>query len=428
MAGENTVSTLSGLFKEVYASGQEMNLIPDDVQLARDIEFVEREKSPGGSYHQAVITKMENGFTYAGPNPGTVVSLNSPTAGEVKDASVAGSQIYLRSRIDYETAARASSGGDRAFRRALDPVVENMTTAMWRRLEVELFYGRTPLCTIAGLSGSTFTVAAADWAPGFWAGMEGALFSCRANDAAAADEQDVGAFISAVDIDTRQITLSPATGCANTELIHFLGQRSLAAVTATAGYNSCMGLYALCTGTVGSAVTSSVTAFGISQASYSLWKATQYSCGSGPLSLQKINRGFAQLQPKGASKKYNLYVNPKAWADLANDESAQRRYANKAGGTFSVGPEGMVYYTQTGSIEIKSSSYVKEAHAFGIDPKLFKRIGATDVTFRLPDRGDEFFLHRPDEAAYELRAMSNQALFTKALGKAILFKDIVNNS
>jgi acetyl-CoA carboxylase biotin carboxylase subunit len=39
------------------------------------------------------------------------------------------------------------------------------------------------------------------------------------------------------------------------------------------------------------------------------------------------------------------------------------------------------------------------------------------VTFNLPGRGDEFFLHVPDAAGFELRCYSNQALFSPCPGK-----------
>ena len=61
-----------------------------------------------------------------------------------------------------------------------------------------------------------------------------------------------------------------------------------------------------------------------------------------------------------------------------------------------------------------------------ISPKLWKRVGATDITFRLPDRGDEFFRHIEDAAGYELRAYSNQALFTKALAKSTIITGITS--
>ena len=46
----NTVSTLNGLFKEIYADKLE-NLIPDGVKLMSSISFSSKEKQLGNLYH-----------------------------------------------------------------------------------------------------------------------------------------------------------------------------------------------------------------------------------------------------------------------------------------------------------------------------------------------------------------------------------------
>lgn len=53
MASQNDLSTLNGLFKEVYAKRVE-NLIPDGVRLLNRVDFAAREQQPGGNYHQPV--------------------------------------------------------------------------------------------------------------------------------------------------------------------------------------------------------------------------------------------------------------------------------------------------------------------------------------------------------------------------------------
>jgi hypothetical protein len=50
MASANNLSTLNGLFKEVYADKLE-NLIPDGVMLLKRIPFVSKEKQNGSNYH-----------------------------------------------------------------------------------------------------------------------------------------------------------------------------------------------------------------------------------------------------------------------------------------------------------------------------------------------------------------------------------------
>lgn len=54
MAAQNTVATLNGLFKEIYADKLE-NLIPDGVRMLKEIEFVSKDKQLGNNYHQPVV-------------------------------------------------------------------------------------------------------------------------------------------------------------------------------------------------------------------------------------------------------------------------------------------------------------------------------------------------------------------------------------
>jgi hypothetical protein len=56
----NTMDTLNGLFREVYASKLK-NLIPDGVILLNKIEFVSKEKQTGNLFHQPVILGLEHG-------------------------------------------------------------------------------------------------------------------------------------------------------------------------------------------------------------------------------------------------------------------------------------------------------------------------------------------------------------------------------
>lgn len=49
-SGTNTLATLNGLFKEVYA-GKIENLIPDGVKLLNRIPFAKKDAQPGNAYH-----------------------------------------------------------------------------------------------------------------------------------------------------------------------------------------------------------------------------------------------------------------------------------------------------------------------------------------------------------------------------------------
>lgn len=56
----NTVTTLNGLFKAVYAPVLK-DLIPDNVKLSKMVGFVPKNKNVGLSYNQAVVLGSEHG-------------------------------------------------------------------------------------------------------------------------------------------------------------------------------------------------------------------------------------------------------------------------------------------------------------------------------------------------------------------------------
>ena len=91
-----------------------------------------------------------------------------------------------------------------------------------------------------------------------------------------------------------------------------------------------------------------------------------------------------------------------------------------------MGGEVITFYSQAGKIEIKPSNYVKQGTALLCSPRLMKRVGATDITFNLPGRGDEFFFDLEDKAGVEIRCYSNQALFTAKPGLCGSLTGIVN--
>jgi hypothetical protein len=416
--GENAVDTLNGLFKEVYADSL-ADAKPKGLHITRDIPFVERSRMPGNEFHQPVSLTHEHGFSYAAAASGAF-SLNAAIAHNTKDAKIVGTQMLLRSRIDYETAARASSGGNRAFRQALDVVVENMNDSARKRNEIDFLYGQNSLgwCSTVNFTTKVLTIRATHFAPGIWAGQEGARIIAMTQITSTSTIINQPYTISKVDIEARQITVTGTTTSALTgnPYIFFLGQRAAAT---NSSHNVFKGIHTLLAATSG-------TVLNINVGSFSLWKANQYGNGGAELAFAGVNGAVAAANGKGLDEDVTLYINPEVWADLLDDEAAQRRHVNPGGsGAFRVGQEGIEFFSQNGTIMIKSSRYVKKGFGYLISPRLWKRVGATDLTFRLPDRGDEFFRHIEDAAGYELRAYSNQAMFTKALAKATLIKAII---
>ena len=130
---ENRVGLLNSLFKEIYADNLE-NLLPKGLKLQKDIAWIEKSKSPGAKYNQPVLMRHEHGFIYANNSSGAF-ALEDAVPGQTDTCNILGTQMMLRSIIDYEIAARASSAGKRTFRRALDLVVRTCSLLLvseWR--------------------------------------------------------------------------------------------------------------------------------------------------------------------------------------------------------------------------------------------------------------------------------------------------------
>jgi len=417
MAGENTVTTLSGYFYEIYAPKLE-DARPKAVKLQKDVAF-DADRKPGGTYHQPVLLRYEQGFTYEASGV-DAVTLDLAVAAESKDATILGTQQILRSRVGYEAAARAASD-KQVFRRITETLVENMWEASSKRLEINLFNGQRALGKIASIAGSVLTITTAEWAPGNWSGMENAKIVASSSVAAATTMRGTDTTngdsmtITAVDLDARTVTVGTlTTGTVAGDFLWWKTSRT------NTGFKEFLGLDGV--------ANSSGSLFGIDNTSFSLWKPTSYAVGSTSLTFQHVNKLLARAMSKGLDDDTILYINPSTWADLLANEVAVRRHNEGGRANYKVGANGIEFYTQTGMVTIKASTYVKEGYGYLIDQKKYKRVGATDITFRIqsPASLNEFFLHDPSVTAYELRNYSNQALFTKSAGRTALLTGIVN--
>ena len=422
-AGEsNTVTTLSGNFKEVYVDLLEW-LMPKSLRLQQDISFVAADKMPGNHYNQPVVLQHEHGFTYAAAGAGAF-ALQSPSAGLIANAQVVGAQMLLESIMDYESSARASTGGKRAFVQATQYLVENMWQSSRKRLEADLMYGQQGIgtvLTVTDVANSVITVATPEWAPGLWAGMEGATLEFFNPGLTIENSANQTVKILSVDLVNRTITVDSnvvTTGAPDViigDRIFYNNQ-----VVATPTHNCMAGLHTILANTG--------ALFGINATTYSLWRSNSVAAGGINLSFETLQRAVALAAGKGAESELTLYINPLTWATLLTDQAALRRHTdpNKSA-RYIIGSEAIEFFSLVGKITVKASIYCKEGYAYLISPPLFHRVGATDITFRLPDRKDEFFQHLASFAGYGLRCYSNQALFSEAPGKATLITGIDNS-
>lgn len=404
---DNTVGNLNGLFKEVYADKLK-ELIPDGVKLLNMIKFMSKDKQPGNLYHQPVVLGLEHGITFASSED-DAFALQPAIAGAIKDAQVRGSPAVLRSILGYTAASRAAQGGAQAFMDATKFVVGNMLRSMVKKIEIEMLYGQMGYGVVASALSNTVTVSTPEWAPGIWAGSENMPIEIRN---AAGTTIRGSAQITSVNMDTRVLTLSSTIpGVVATDVIWHKGAYG----------NEFVGIHKV--------LTSTGTLFNIDTSTYNLFKGNEYDAQNGALSFAKLNQSIARAVEKGLESKVTALVNPRAWANMLNDQAALRKYdgsysRNKAEN----GSESLVFFSQNGEIEIVPSIYVKEGYAYILYAEDWARVGSSDVTFQRPGADGRFFRDLENASGYELRCYTDQAIFCASPGKNVLIKNITNQA
>jgi hypothetical protein len=322
-----------------------------------------------------------------------------------------------------------------------------MVDAIAKRLELMFLYGRSAggigVLSAGGAAQATFTISTATWAPGLWAGMEGARIqvlsvtgslpslSVGVNRTGTAG---TGATVQSVDFSTRIVTcaavLSGTTAAG--DVVIFYGSwvtptnganlDNAAAIT----FNEAMGLDGMI-----SQQTS--TLFNINIGTYSLYRGN-LATGLSSLTTTKILNALLPSIGKGLMDDVVCLVSNASFQGLVNpvvDPVAVNTYvstttaAQKVGTTVTkqggdslrFGANSITIVGYQGTVTIVPHLFVKDSDNFMFAKDNLMRVGATDVTFNTPGaKGGEFFLHMPSNAGYELRCYANQGLFSPRVG------------
>lgn len=405
MATNNTFQSLNAMFKQVYAD-KIQNLIPDGVKLYKMIDFEQKAKL-GNSYNQPVILGHEHGVTFAASDD-DAFALNDAVAGAVKNASVRGNPVVLRSVLGYKAASSAVGGDQKSFMDATKFLVANMLRSITKKLEIELLYGQMGYGVVGSVSGTNLTISDSEWASGIWSGAEGMPIDIYSADGVTLR---VSTTVSAVDLDTKKVSVAAATNVVATDIIWHKGAKG----------NEFAGIHKI--------ITNTGTLFEISASQYSLWKGNVYSAGSASLSLAKIERAIALAVAKGLDSDVTVLVSPKTWADLLVEQAALRKYdSSYSSALVEAGAKSIKFYGQNGLVTIEPTIYCKEGYSYVLAVDHFMRVGSTDVTFKRPAMEGDFFRDLEANAGYELRCYTDQALFCDAPGKCVLINNITNSA
>lgn len=420
-------SDLDGLFKVVYGD-QIINLMPEASKLVRMVPFSQEERI-GKKFHQPVALTYEHGYTYAAPGDGAF-TLRASIAMKMQEAQVDGYQGVLRSQMDYETAAKAVSGGAKAFKKATQLQVENMMESGTKRVELSCLYGQTGVgqtlsSTNQSATQTKVTFTTASWATGIWSGMEncpfqffdsaGALVSSGANSIFTVNKIEVANRVVYFDGTSTGITALDTAIAAGTLDVFFDTAR-----TDSTTFKEMAGIDKI--------ITNTGTLFNISAATYDLWKGNTYSAGSAALTLGKILQGLSIPVGRGLQEDVTVILNDRTWANVASDQAALRKYdASYNPPKAKNGFRSITFYYQGGEIELQPYNCVKEGEAYAFPPKRLKRIGAQDISFNSLGQEGRIFRELSDSAGFEYRLFNDQAIFIETPAKCLKFTNIVNN-
>lgn len=432
----NTKTNLDGLYKIVYPKGEPDNAIPEQTIMQRQIPF---KVTIGEDYKVPVILTLPGGITWGGENASTAsgaYDLAQAIAGESKKLAVKGYQMTIREVIGYG-AAKAARGGPESFKDALGFVFEGMTLSMRRKLEGEILHGQTytGIGNLYSAASGSVVVNASTWAPGHFIGCKGQMIlgaTCSGGAGTIPTSLRTGqAAITAVNYATRTITgpgTSAITSLAANDVLYWGGTKASDGSTAIGQvviglvWNSMVGMFqaASITGTV----------WGQDNTSYEMIRSETKDAGSTDLSFDTLSDAMGQLFVKGCTGDMKCIVSPDTWTNLISPEVALRRHdATYKTGKVEVGSEAIEFHHLTGKLSIIAHPMCKGGEALIYNPDLWLRVGSTDLTFE-QDVGanvKKIFLHVANKNGFEVRAYSDQSVFTKRLGYCCLITGIVNS-
>jgi hypothetical protein len=403
--------------------GELANPVTPSDMIASDIDFVAQDKRAGGLYEFPLRLGLENGVTFA--NSHDAYALNAASAADYEKASLRGSEMTVVADIsEAEMASLSPSKGksSRAYDQAVGVKIANASDSAVQKRDLHLMYGPGDsglvnigvLSSVGTLSGTSYQIAItrATYIPGFWFEAKGVQLDIRTSGGLAANSTATPAIVTAVDRDNARITVSAATWTNPPDAgstIFLYGSRTA----------SMVGLQAI--------AENSGSLFGVDASVYPQWRAVSYPVGSTSLSFDKVSEALSAVSDNGLTEGGTLYVNPRTWTDLMNDEAALRRRINddKSART---GYNKLSYDMNCGHVEVKQYRYMKQSIALFVPTQEVHRVGATDISFTGKGNPTSFnWVNLPSNNGARIRNYSDQAIVSSNPSHIAIFSGILNN-
>lgn len=413
-----TVSKLNGWFKDLH--GKFQDLIPEVAKLEGMIGLLVKAQKTGRNFLFPVELSLPQGVTYAAAGAGAF-AFEDTIPGEMKEATIDGSQIVVSDILDYESAAKATEEGEAAYGGAGERLIKRMRKAGHKRIELSMWYGQHYLAQVASVSTVGVTrvcvLKTAQWATGIWTGMKNMRVDVY-SDVALTTKVGTGAtlVIDSVDVANRTLVLS-GTDHASILADHYITPRNSVGKD-MAGVNKI--------------VTNTGSLFGIDATAYELWAGNTFSCGSQAFTLKKLNDAICDAVGKGLDEKVTVFVSNRTWGNLCTDQAALRKYDASFGKDAKNGFRSLEFASQNGECAIVPHTVVKEGEAWALPVDRFMKIGAQEFGFDVPGRNEEYFDNATNSsgqalAGYRLMGYGHMAIIHGAPGMCTKITGIVNN-
>jgi hypothetical protein len=432
------VENLNALAKTIFGDEGVPSLVPDFALIQQDVGF-QTGKKMGDYYEESVRLSIPKGVTHAaGDGTAGAFDLNDPVAGTQTKAKVYGFQKLLREQMSNEDAFKLASS-EQAFREGVPFFFEGMQIAGRRYVELMSLYGQSGIAVTTGSgtdAGSTSHIIAINpsyWADGIWAGaLDEKLHVYDVGDDLVSSAANAIFVVSAVDFVNKTVTVTgTSTGITALESALsggackiFLYDSVSGSLDSSPTYKEAAGIYKLLSDTTS-------TIFNISRTTYGLWRPTIFDpAAAGQLTFNKIKFALSMaLGQGGLMEGATLYVNNKNYDNVATEVMAQQRLNSTSVGKVEIGVDEIVFKHAAGKCVLKGHPMVWEGFGLGLaqPKKYWKRIGAADITTKVPGFGDDMFFPLGTKAGVEARIYTHQAIFSHAPAKSFLIKDLVPN-
>jgi hypothetical protein len=390
----NTPTTIASRLKEIYPEGI-TQLVPSSTVLVGGKLKFRKDLVQGELVRFDVQVAGEQGFSM-GSGEVTVGGAVCQTSAKCE---VSGYSIILQSNVSYDAISRAKSS-KQAFAQFNNskyiPTAESFRT----RQEIIALYGRQGLGTLGGsAAGQVLTINAQTWCSALWMTLKSAVVEAWTAVDGSGSQHDGDLTVGAISIANKTVTVVGTCSAAVTGDILFLK------------YQRSAGPYGLMDIAVNAGAL-----YGISAATYELWKANAYDVGTSALTLGKISLASAMSADKGCAEKLTCLVPNKAFQSLVNDQSALREYgASYNPAKFENGAESIVMHGCTGSIEIMPYMFMQEGVALMFPERFSYLIGSEEMTNQIGQSGDIYF-DLESTSSKQMRFFSDWTVFVEKPG------------